>query len=98
MWEVVKRTPGSFGVIPVLYRGHRKGSGGPPGGATPPGGPHGLRGAGSQPLVGWAHPLPWALAPRVEGGNPRGGAPLGLGGKPPSPPLPLAAAPPLDGF
>ena len=58
IWEVVKRTPESFGVIPVLYRGHRKGSGGPPGGATPPGGPHGLRGAGSQPLVGCPHPPP----------------------------------------
>ena len=88
-----------------MYRGHRKGSGGPPGGATPPGGPHGLRGAGSQPLVGWPHPLPWALAPRVEGGNPRGGAPLCLGGKSPLPgrrppsrshlggPAPLAPSP-----
>ena len=74
-----------------MYRGHRKGSGGPPGGATPPGGPHGLRGAGSQPLVGWAHPLPWALAPRVEGGNPRGGAPLAWGA---SHPLPLSPWPP----
>ena len=74
-----------------MYRGHRKGSGGPPGGATPPGGAHGLRGAGSQPLVGWAHPLPWALAPRVEGGNPRGGAPLAWGA---SHPLPLSPWPP----
>ena len=75
MWEVVKRTPGSFGVIPVLYRGHQKGSGGP----------HGLRGAGSQPLVGWAHPLPWALAPRVEGGTLEGAPPLAWGASPPLP-------------
>ena len=32
------RTPESFGGISVLYRGHRRGSGGPLGGATPPGG------------------------------------------------------------
>ena len=38
---------------PVLYRDHRKGPGGPPGGATYPGGPHGLKWEGNQPLVGW---------------------------------------------
>ena len=90
IWEVVIRTPEGFGGISVLYRGHRKGSGGPPGGATPLGGPHGPRGAGHQPLEGWAPPL-WAHAPRV-GGDPKGGAPPLLGGQAPS----LAAAPPLD--
>ena len=56
IWEVVKRAPESFGVIPVLYRDHRKGSGGPPGGTTPPEGPLGLRRDSSQPLVGLARP------------------------------------------
>ena len=68
-----------------MYRDHRKGPGGPPGGATYPGGPRGLKWEGNQPLVGWAPPH----APRVA--NPRvGGFPLALGGKAP----PLAAAPP----
>ena len=39
-----------------MYRDHRKGPGGPPGGATYPGGPHGLKWEGNQPLVGWAPP------------------------------------------
>ena len=46
----------SFGVT-VLYRDHRKGPGGPPGGATYPGGPHELKWEGNQPLVGWCAPL-----------------------------------------
>ena len=73
---------------PVLYRDHRKGPGDPPGGATYPGGPHGLKWEGNQPLVGWCPP-PWASpAPRV--GNPRGGgASTCLGGQA----TPLAAAP-----
>ena len=71
-----------------MYRDHRKGPGGPPGGATYPGGPRGLKWEGNQPLVGWAPPMGLPPAPRV--GNPRvGGAPLALGGKAP----PLAAAP-----
>ena len=66
-----------------MYRDHRKGPGGPPGGATCPGGPHGLMWEGNQPLVGWCAPL----APRV--GNPRvGGAPLALGATPPPWPPP----------
>ena len=71
-----------------MYRDHRKGPGGPPGGATYPGGPHGLKWEGNQPLVGWCAP-PWASpAPRV--GNPRGGgASTWLGGQA----TPLAAAP-----
>ena len=90
IWEVVIRTPEGFRGISVLYRGHRKGSGGPPGGATPPGGPHGLHGAGSSPWRAGRPPLgPMRLG---LGGNPRGGAPLAWGASPPS----LAAAPPLD--
>ena len=63
--------PGMFRGSPVLYRDHRKGPGGPPGGATYPGGPHGLKWEGNQPLVGWCTPLGPPPAPRV--GNPRGG-------------------------
>ena len=74
-----------------MYRDHRKGPGGPPGGATYPGGPHGLKVEGNQPLVGWAPPWASPHAPRV--GNPRGEFPLALGGKAPLPPH-LAAAPP----
>ena len=40
-----------------MYRDHRKGPGGPPGGATYPGGPHGLKWEGNQPLVDWCAPL-----------------------------------------
>ena len=72
-----------------MYRDHRKGPGGPPGGATYPGGPRGLKVEGNQPLVGWGAPLGLPPAPRV--GNPRvGGAPLDLGGKFP----PLGRRPP----
>ena len=39
-----------------MYRDHWKGPGGPPGGATYPGGPHGLKWEGNQPLVGWCTP------------------------------------------
>ena len=78
---------GKFRGSPVLYRAHRKGPGGPPGGATYPRGPRGLNWGGYQPLVGWCAP-PWAsLAPRV--GNPKevGAPPLALGGTPPPWPL-----------
>ena len=54
-----------------MYRDHRKGSGGPPGGATYPGGPHGLKWEGNQPLVGWCAPLGPPLCLGL--GNPRGG-------------------------
>ena len=82
-----------------MYRDHRKGPGGPSGGATYPGGPHGLKWEGNQPLVGWCAP-PWAPhAPRV--GNPRGGGAstcLGghstpLGRRPPRDPISRAGAP-----
>ena len=52
-----------------MYRDHRKGPGGPPGGATYPGGPRGLKWEGNQPLVGWCGPPLGPPAPRV--GNPR---------------------------
>ena len=71
-----------------MYRDHRKGSGGPPGGATPLGGPHGPRRAGHQPLEGWAPP-PLGPMRLGLGGNPRGGAPFAWGASAPS----LAAAP-----
>ena len=63
-----------------MYRDHRKGLGGPPGGATYPRGTHGLKWEGNQPLVGWCAPPGPPLAPRV--GNPRwgGGRPTCLGG------------------
>ena len=72
-----------------MYRDHRKGPGGPPGGATYPGGPRGLKWEGNQPQVGWAPPmgLPLRLGLETLGW---GGAPLALGGKsPPWPPPPM---------
>ena len=64
---------------PVLYRDHRKGPGGPPGGATYPGGPHGLKWRGNQTLVGWCAPPkgPRRLGLETLGGRcpPRGHAP-----------------------
>ena len=75
-----------------MYRDHRKGPRGPPGGATHPGGPRGLKWGGNQPIVGWCAP-PWASPLRLGLETLGwGGAPLDLGGKPP--PFPLAAAPP----
>ena len=72
-----------------MYRNHRKGRGGPPGGATYPGGPHGLKWRGTSPWWAGAPPmgLPLRLGLETLG---VGGAPPGLGGKFP----PLAAAPP----
>ena len=57
IWEVLIRSPKVFEGLSVLYRDHRRGSGGPPGGATYTGGPRGLKGEGNQPLVGWCAPL-----------------------------------------
>ena len=71
-----------------MYRDHRKGPGGPPGGATYPGGPHGLKWEGNQPLMGWGAPLGLPLRLGLETLG-VGGAPPDLGGKSP----PLAAAP-----
>ena len=72
-----------------MYRDHRKGPEGPPGGATHPGEPHGLKWEGNQPLVGWRAPLgpPLRLGLGTLG---EGAPPLALGGKSP----PLAAVPP----
>ena len=74
-----------------MYRDHRKGPGGPPGGATYPGGPHGLKWEGNQPIVGWCAPLSPPTVPRVEtlGG---GGRPTWLGGHS----TPLGRRPPLE--
>ena len=62
-----------------MYRDHRKGPGGLPGGATYPGGPHGLKWRGNQPLVGWCAPPkgPRRLGLETLGGHcpPRGHAP-----------------------
>ena len=69
-----------------MYRDHRKGPGGPPGGATYPGGSRGLKVEGNQPLVGWGAPLgppPMRLGLGTLGGS----FPLALGGKAPLPPL-----------
>ena len=87
------RPSGKFWGHPVLYRDHRKGPGGPPGGATHPGGPHGLKWEGSQPIVGWCAPLGPPPVPRVET--------LGWGACPPSkgaPPLGFPPSPLWAGF
>ena len=76
-----------------MYRDHRKGPGGPPGGATYPEGPHGLRGRRNQPLVDWCAPL----GPHMRLGLETlrgGGASTWLGGQA----TPRAAAPSLDGI
>ena len=72
-----------------MYRDHRKGPEGPPGGATYPGGPRGLKWERNKPLVGWYAPLaPLRLGLETLGWG--GGAPLALGGTPPPwPPSPL---------
>ena len=72
---------GKVSGSPVLYRDHRMGPGGPPGGATHPGGPHGLKWEGEPAHSGLVRPPPWdPHAPRV--GNPRGGgASTCLGGQ-----------------
>ena len=74
-----------------MYRDHRQGPGGPPGGATYPGGPHGLKWEGNQPLVGWCAPLGPPL--RLGLGTLGGSSPLPWGARHPFPPF-VAAAPP----
>ena len=66
MWEVLFWSPEVFGGLLVLYRDHRRGSGGPPEGSTCPGGPYGLYVEGNQPLSGLGA-TPRAHAPRVGG-------------------------------
>ena len=63
-----------------MYRDHLRGSGGPPGGSTCPGGPYGLYVERDQPLSGLgACPLgPMRLG---FGGTLKGGAPPCLGGQ-----------------
>ena len=75
IWEV-QHSPEWFWGLSVLYRDHRKVSGGPSGGATCPGGLDGLKMGGNQPLVGLCAPPQGPKAPRVE--NPRGGGRLHL--------------------
>ena len=81
-----------------MYRDHRKGPGGPPGGGTYPEGPHGLKWEGNQPLVGWCTP-PWAplrLGLETLGGRSTclGGQVFPLGRRPPEEiPSPRASAP-----
>ena len=73
-----------------MYRDHRKGPGGPPGGATHPGGPHGLKCEGNQPMVGWCAPPPWALLRLGLGTLGEGRLHLPWGARhPPWPPPPL---------
>ena len=84
-----------------MYRDHRKGPGGPPGGATYPGGPHGLKWRGNQPLVGWCAPPkgPRRLGLETLGEPlPPEGACAPLVGNPKRAVAPGAAAPPLDGI
>ena len=76
-----------------MYRDHQKGPGGPPGGATYPGGPHGLKWEGNQPLVGWCTPPLAPPVPRV--GNPRVAGCLHLPWGALHPPWP---APPLGAY
>ena len=77
-----------------MYRDHRKGPGGPLGGATYPGGPRVLKVEGNQPLVGWGAPLgPPPM--RLGLGETLRGAPPCLGGK--SPPCPPPSRSHLEG-
>ena len=74
------RPSGKFRGHPVLYRDHLKGPGGPPGGATYPGGPRGLKWEGNQPLVGWCAPLGPSLRLGLETLGGGGGRTTCLGG------------------
>ena len=57
------------GNIWGVYRDHRRGSGGPPGGSTCPGGPYGLYVERDQPLSGLGA---FPLGPPAEGGTTAG--------------------------
>ena len=104
IWEVLFWSPEKFRVLSVTYRDHREGPGGPPSGATSPGGLSGPRVVRDQPLSGLVHlpPLPKAQL-GGERGNPRrrwayrptlGRAPsLPLSATPSKSHLGLAAAP-----
>ena len=85
--SAIGKVSGVIDIVPGPPEGSR---GGPPGGATYPGGPHGLKWEGNQSLVGWFTPHGPPPAPRV--GNPRGGGrPTWLGGQ-----VPLGRRPPLE--
>ena len=62
------RPSGQVSGSSVLYRDHRKGPGGPPGGATCPGGPHGLKWGGEPAHSGLVRP-PSPLALYIVGGR-----------------------------
>ena len=71
IWEVLFWSPEKFRVFPVTYRDHREVLGGPPSGATNPGGLHGPSVGGNQPQVGWCAPHKGPKAQgRVGGGKP----------------------------
>ena len=76
-----------------MSQDHRKGPGGPPGGATYPGGPHGLKWEGNQPLVGWCAPMGLPLRLGLETLR-VGGAPLWFVGE--ATPFPPLGAAPLE--
>ncbi len=71
IWEVLFWSPEKFRAISVLYRDHREGPGGPPSGATNPGGLHGPRVVRDQPLSGLVRLPQGPMAPkRWKGGKP----------------------------
>ena len=75
IWEVLFWSAEKFRVLSVTYRDHREGPGGPPSGATSPGGLRGPRVVRDQPLSGLVR-LP--LGPRRSKGGE--GETLGLDG------------------
>ena len=64
IWEVLFWSPEKFRVLSVMYQDHREGPGGPPSGATIPGGLHGPSVGGDQPQVGWCTPHKAQVATR----------------------------------
>ena len=76
--SAIRKVSGIADIVP----GPPEGSRGSTGGATYPGGPHGLKWEGNQPLVGWCAPLGLPLRLGLETLG-VGGAPLDLGGKSP---------------
>ena len=73
-------SPELFRATPVVYRDHRKGSGGPPGGATGPRGLHGPQVEGNQPLGGLVRLPPQPM--RMGAANPKGWGRLHLAWRP----------------
>ena len=71
IWEVLFWSPEEFRGLSVTYRDHREGPGGPPSGATNPGGLHGPRVVRDQPLSGLVRLPQGPMAPkRWKGGKP----------------------------